>query len=46
LAISGLIRRRPDILPSEVQVAMGVANTCERPGERYSQQFLAKEGFV
>jgi hypothetical protein len=43
LAISGLVRGRPDILPGECPK---VANTCERLGERYSKQFLAKEGFV
>jgi hypothetical protein len=47
LAISDLIRGRPDILPGEVpNESMGVANTCERLGERHSQQFSAKEGFV
>jgi hypothetical protein len=34
----GNIRRRPNILPGEVpSESMGVANTCERLGERHSQ---------
>jgi hypothetical protein len=47
LAILGLVRGRPDILTGEVpNVSMEVANTCKRLGEKHSQQFLAKEGFV
>jgi hypothetical protein len=47
LAISGLVRGRPNILPGKVpNESTGVANTCERLGERRSQQFSAKEGFV
>jgi hypothetical protein len=42
-----LVRERPSILPGKVpSKSMVVANTCERLGERHSQQFLAKEGFV
>jgi hypothetical protein len=45
--VLGLVRGRLDILPGEVlSESMRVANTCERLGERHSQQFLAKEGFV
>jgi hypothetical protein len=47
LAVSGLVRGRPDILPGKVpSESTVVANTCERPGERHSQQFSAKERFV
>jgi hypothetical protein len=35
---------RPDILPGEVPgESMGIANTCERLGERHSQWFSIKE---
>jgi hypothetical protein len=44
LALLGLVRGSPGILPGEVQSeSMGVASTCERLGKRHSQQFLAKE---
>jgi hypothetical protein len=47
LAILGFVRGSPNILPDKVPSEfMGVANTYERPGERHSQQFSAKEGFV
>jgi hypothetical protein len=47
LAIPVLIRGRPSIVPGEVPgESMERANTYERLGERHSQQFSAKEGFV
>jgi hypothetical protein len=47
LTISHFVRGRPNILPGEVSSeSMGIAKTCERLGERHSQQFSAKEGFA
>jgi hypothetical protein len=47
LVILGLVRGGFNLLPGEASVeSMGVANTYGRLGERQSQQFSAKVGFV